>query len=138
MHGVLVGGVGQFVGERVNGKRVIDVGNAAQPTDAYMGVGGSILGAMIRNVEWQVVPAQAHFIISVLGVHIEGGADRRIGGALQPGRRLAVRSNRRLHIHGGDRVEEVELDVVFTGPDNLHWLAELFRENGCFRDLVGF
>ena len=43
-----------------------------------------------------------------------------------------------LHVHGGRRVEVVELNVVFAAPDDLHRLADLLRKQRRFGDVIGF
>ena len=128
----------QFVGEGMNRKRMIDVGHAAEPSDAHVVIGGAVFRAMVGNIERKIVPAQTHLVVGVLGVRIKGRTDRRIDRALQPCGRLAIRSNRGFHVHGRDRVEVVKVNVVFARPHHLDRLAELLREHRRFGNLIGF
>src|ERR1700720_3257621 len=59
--GIAVGGVGEFVGERLHGEGVINIRNPAQPTDADVGRSLSVLGAEVGNVEGSQIPPQRHF-----------------------------------------------------------------------------
>ena len=56
---------------------------------------------------------------------------------MQPRRRLAAAVHRRLVIDRRRRVVVVEVDVVLARPDHLDRLAELFRQHGRFRAVVG-
>jgi len=63
--------------------------------------------------------------IAVDRIHVKNRWNRREDRPLQPRRRLAVRAQGRLHIHGSDSVVVVKLDVVlsvqttFTGRPTL-------------------
>jgi len=72
---IFLGVVRQFVGERVNRESMINVGHAAQPSDADVIVGGAILGAMVGDVERKIVPSQAHFVVRVYGFCVKGRTD---------------------------------------------------------------
>ncbi len=73
-----------------------------------------------------------------MAVGVKGRTYGRIDGALQPCGRLSVGANGGLHVHRGYGVEKIEVNIVFAAPDNFDRLAELFREDGGFGDLIGF
>ncbi len=127
----------QFVGKGVNREGMIDVGHAAQPSDAHVEIGGAVFGAMVRNIEGKIVPSEAHLVERIGGGGVERRTDGRIDGALQPRRGLAIRPDRSLHVHGGHGVKEIEVNIVFAAPDDFHGLAQLLGQNGRFRHLVG-
>ena len=121
----------EFVGEGLRREGVIDIGHRAQPADADMILRRAIFGAMIGKVEGQIDPSLAQVAsVSVGGIQREGRTDGRKHGALQPGGRLSLFVQRGLHVHGGDGVIVVELDVVFAAPHHLDRLAEFLRQEG--------
>src|SRR5258708_12512979 len=117
---------------------MIDVRHTPQPSNPHVEVGGPIFGTVVGNIEWKIVPSQAHLIESIGCRGVKGRTDRRIHCALQPRSWLAIRPNRGLHVHSGDGVEEIAVNIVFAAPDNFDRLAKLFRKNGSFRHLIWF
>src|SRR5260370_7369104 len=67
--------------------------------------------------------------IAINRIHVKNRRNWREDRALQPRRRLPVRTQSPLHIHGSDGVVVVELDVVLAGPDYLHRPALFFGQN---------
>src|SRR5258708_5881958 len=91
---------------------------------------------------WQVVrnvrPALLQMArIAINRIHVKNRRNWREDRALQPRRRLPVRTQSRLHIHGSDGVVIVELDVVLSSPDHLHWPPHFFGQNRSLSSVVG-
>ena len=49
----------QFIGERLHGEGVRNVGHRSHPADAHLRFAGPHFGAEVRNIEGNVVPAHA-------------------------------------------------------------------------------
>ena len=128
----------QFIREALNSESVIDVRHRAQPADADVSFRGSILDAEIWQIVRNVRPALLQMArIAVDRIHVENRWNRREDRPLQPRRRLAVRAQGRLHIHGSDSVVVVKLDVVLSGPDHFHWPAHSFGQNCSLSHVIG-
>src|ERR1700675_2565740 len=94
-----------------------------------MGFGRAILDAKIWQIVRNIRPALLKMArIAVDRVHVKDGRDWRKNGALQPGRRFAVRTESGLEIHRSEDIVVVELDVVFACPNYLHRPAQFFRQ----------
>ena len=136
---IAAGRCGQFIDERMNGERVINVRYRAHPALPDVILRGPVFGAMVRNIVGQIHPAHAHFeFLSIPGRGIEGGADGGEDAALQPSGRAALGVGAGFHVHGRYRMIEVELDIFFAAPDYLHRLVELLCEDGSFGYVIRF
>ena len=99
---------------------------------------GPVFRAVIRHCKRQVAEAQPEFVgVGICGAFVKRRPNRRKHRSLQPRRRFAVLSQRRLHVHRGNGMISVKLDVVFPAPDHLHRLSRLLRNYRCFHCKVG-
>ena len=70
--GIAIGGVGEFVSERLHGERVINVRDRTQPADANVRRGLSVFRTEVGNVERYDVPSHGHFArATVVGIRIK-------------------------------------------------------------------
>ena len=84
----------------------------------------------VRHLERHHAPSHRHLASPAVNLgRIERRPDRREHRPLQPRCRLARIVERGLHVHSGNRMEVIELDVVFAAPDHLHRLAGFLREH---------
>src|SRR5258708_14849960 len=104
---------------------MIDVRHTPQPSNPHVEVGGPIFGTVVGNIEWKIVPSQAHLIESIGCRGVKARTDRRIHFALQPLSWLAIRPNRGLHVHSGDGWGESAVNTVFSAPDNFARLSHI-------------
>ena len=80
---ILIGRMRQFVGKRLHGEGVIDVGDGTQPSDAHVIFGRAVFDAQVGDVERYIAEAESEFAFAAVGcVQGEGGTDRREDGAL--------------------------------------------------------
>ncbi len=90
-----------------------------------MRLGRSILDAQIGNIEGHVGPALLQVArVAVHGIDVEDRSYRRKDRALEPRGRLAIRIQRRFHVHRRYRVVVVELHVVLARPNDFHRSAD--------------
>ena len=64
---ILIGRVRQFVGKRLHGEGVIDVGDGTQPSDTHVIFGGTVFNAQVGDIERNVAEAEAEFAFAAIG-----------------------------------------------------------------------
>ena len=99
----------------------------------------AVLGALIGNVVGHIDPTHFHFepsrIIRVRGKHV---SDAWKNAALQPrgGTSFGVGSS--LHVHAGDAVIVIEVQIVFAAPSHFDGLTDFLRKKRGFGHVIRF
>src|SRR5713226_3730789 len=103
---------------------MVDIRYRTQPSDSDVRRSRAIFYAKIGDVVRHIRPALLQMTgITINGVDVKDRGDGRKDGALQPSCGFSLCIDGRLHVHGGDGIVVIELDVIFTRPNHLYRTA---------------